>query len=242
MLGVGAGLGRSRHVPPEYGFDNAGLFLRTSVVANPSLQVVVIIASVMVTIRLLPDVVVFVRDVGFKIVLVVGIICRYFDHPASSLDGSNLLPWHGPLPVFLRAAAFSLEVSLLAAVKAGNVGFVPVRARVLLGSIYIHGSSVVPISRATVLSFALIVGWVGRYRPALPFALLFTSILSVVDPNSHSDIGIEVVRPVLLIQLVLDSLLQAVVEQLYQSFVVNLGPKGVLSESRGVYRYRLDLL
>ena len=65
----------------------------------------------------------------------------------------------------------------------------------------------VPISRATVLSFALIVGWVGRYRPVLPFTLLFTSILSVVDPNGYSDIGIEVVRPVLLIQLVLNSLL-----------------------------------
>ena len=199
MLGVGTGLGRSRYVPPEYGFDNTGLFLRTSVVANPSLQVVVIIASVVVTVRLLPDVVVFVRDVGFKIVLVVGIICRYFDYPASSLDGSDLLPWYRPLPVFLRATAFSLEVSLLAVVEAGDVGFVPARARVLLGGIYVHRSSVVPISRTAVLLFTLVVGWVGRCRPVLPFTLLFTSVLSVVDLNGYSDIGVEVVRPVLLV-------------------------------------------
>ena len=158
-----------------------------------------VIASVVVTVRLLPDIVVFVRNVGFKVVLVVGVICRYFDYPASSLDSGDLLPWYGPLPIFLRAAVFSLEVSLLAAVKAGGVGLVPTRARVLLGGIYVYGSSVVPISRTAVLSFALVVGWVGRCRPVLPFVLLFTSVLSVVDPNGYSDIGIEVVRPVLLI-------------------------------------------
>ena len=199
MLGIGTGLGYSRHVPPEHGLDSTGLFLRASVVANPSLQVVVVITSVIVAIRLLPDITVFVYNIGFKIVLVVGIVRRHFDHPAAFLDSSDLLPWHGPLPVFLRAAAFSLEMSLLTVVEAGNVGLIPTRAQVLLGSIYVYRSSVVPISRAIVLSFALVVSWVGRYRPVLPFTLLFTSILSVVDPNSYSNIGIEVVRPVLLI-------------------------------------------
>ena len=74
LLGIGTGLRYSRYVLPEHGFGNAGLFLRASIVADPSFQVVVVIAPVIVTIRLLPDIVVFVFDIGLKIVLVVSII------------------------------------------------------------------------------------------------------------------------------------------------------------------------
>ena len=92
LFGVGTGLGYPRHVLPAYGFDNTSLFLRASIVTNPSLQVVVVITPVVVAVRLLPDIIVFIYNIGFEIVLVVGIVRRHFDYPASSLDSSDLLP------------------------------------------------------------------------------------------------------------------------------------------------------
>jgi len=132
-------------------------------------------------------------------------------------------------------------VPFLAIVVASNIGLVLIGSEVLLVSVYVHRPTVVPKSRTNVVPFLLVVraGRGESGHPSLP--LLLAHELSIVDADRHSNILVEGIRSVHLIQLVLNVLLEAVVEELHQALVVNLGSNSVLSEDRGVRRGRLGL-
>ena len=98
-----------------------------------------------------------------------------------------------------------------------------------------------PIGRASILTPTPIIGLVGQDRSVLALTLLLTRVLAVVDPDCYSDILVEGIRSVFLVQHVLDLVLKAVVEQLYKTLVVDFRPKYVLSEDRSVGRRRLTL-
>jgi hypothetical protein len=59
---------------------------------------------------------------------------------------------------------------------------------------------------------------------SLPLPLLFTTIQPIVNIDSYSDVLIERIRAILLIELVLNLLLKSIVEQVYKPFLVDLGP------------------
>jgi hypothetical protein len=66
-------------------------------------------------------------------------------------------------------------------------------------------------------------------------------IESVVDTNSYSDVLVEFVRPVLLVELVLDLFLKAVVEYIYKPFVVDISSQYILAEQGSIGYSRLGL-
>lgn len=152
------------------------------------------------------------------------------------LDGSGFFPGHRSL--FLLATAFFLEVALLTIVVIGNVYLVP---RVLgflrpLGSTNVHRARVRNVRGALGLSSFLVVRLVvsSRVLSAAALLLLSSRELSVVDADSLGDELVEYTRLIFFIEFILDVLLQPVVEQMHQSFVVYLRPQGVLSEKRSV--------
>jgi hypothetical protein len=61
----------------------------------------------------------------------------------------------------------------------------------------------------------------NEYILTLP--LLFTTIESIVNTDSYSNIFVKRVETIFLIELVLNLFLKAVVEQVYKPFLVNLG-------------------
>jgi len=117
-----------------------------------------------------------------------------------------------------------LEVSLLAVVIVGNVGFILIRLYVPLIGVYIYRSSVVPIGRARKVTPMLIVSLIGLGRTGPTLTLLLTYVLAIVDLDCYSNIRIEAVRTVLIVEYVLDFLLKAVIEELYKPLLVKIGP------------------
>jgi hypothetical protein len=127
-------------------------------------------------------------------------------------------------------------VPLPTIVIAGNVRLVLTRTQVPLVSIYVYRPAIVPISCASIVLLLLIVR-AGYREPGYPtLSLLLAYELAIVNTDRYSDILVKGVRSVHLVQLILDALLKAVVEELYQSFVVDLGPDGVLPKDRSVRR------
>ena len=76
----------------------------------------------------------------------------------------------------------------------------------------------------------LIISLVGLGRTGLTLILLLIYILAIVDLDYYSNIYVETVRTVFIIEYILDFLLKAVIEELYKPFLVKIGPEGVLSE------------
>ena len=113
-----------------------------------------------------------VLDIGLKVILVVGIIRRDLDSPNPLVDSSGLPAWRRSLSILLRAAAISLEVSLLTVVETGNIGLILTRTQVLLASVYVHRTAVVSIGRTSILTPALVVSLIALGRAALAFTLL----------------------------------------------------------------------
>jgi len=66
--------------------------------------------------------------------------------------------------------------------------------------------------------------------------LLLIRILAIVDPDRYSDILVESIRTVFIVEDVFDFVLKTVIEELYKSFLVEVGPYGVLPEQYGIYR------
>ena len=64
----------------------------------------------------------------------------------------------------------------------------------------------------------------GRSVTSLPLRLLLVTIDSIVNTDSYSDIFVERVRTILLVEFVLNLFLEAVVKQVYKPFLVDLGP------------------
>ena len=62
----------------------------------------------------------------------------------------------------------------------------------------------------------------GRTGPALTLLLIY--VLAIVDLNRDSDVCVEAVRTVLVVEYVLDFLLKAVIEELYKPFLIKIGP------------------
>ena len=60
--------------------------------------------------------------------------------------------------------------------------------------------------------------------------LLLIRILAIVDPDRYSDILVESIRTVFIVEDVFDFVLKTVIEELYKSFLVEVGPYGVLPE------------
>ena len=140
-----------------------------------------------------------VLDIGLEVILVVGVVRRDLDGSDSLVDGGGLPAWRRSLSILLRAAVISLEVSLLAVVKTSNVGLVLARARVLLAGVYIYGTAVVSVGRASILTLALVVGLVALDRATPTFALLLARVLAIVDPDRYGDILIEGIGPILFV-------------------------------------------
>ena len=131
---------------------------------------------------------------------------------------------------------------LPAIVVAGNVRLILTRTRVPLVSIHVYRPAIVPISHASVVPLLLVVR-AGYGEPGhLTLSLLLARELAIVNTDRYSDVFVKGVRSVYLVQLILNALLKAVVEELHQSFVVNLGPDSVLPKDCGVRRGRLGLL
>jgi len=182
-----------------------------------------------------------VIDGVFEVILVVGVVCRHLDYPGASFNSSDLLAWRRPLSIFSGTTVLPLKVPFLIIVIASNIGLVLMGSEVLLVSVHIYRPAVVPKSYTNVVPFLLVVR-AGRGESGYPSLLLLLAYeLSIVDADRYSDILVEGIRSVHLVQLVLDVLLEAVVEELHQALVVDLGSNGVLSEDRGVRRGRLGL-
>ena len=115
-----------------------------------------------------------VLDIGLKVILVIGIVRQDLNSPNPLVDSSSLPAWYRSLSILLRATAISLEVSLLTAVKTGNIGLVLTRMRVLLAGVYIYRTAVVSVGRTSILTLALVVSLVALGRAALAFTLLLT--------------------------------------------------------------------
>jgi len=60
--------------------------------------------------------------------------------------------------------------------------------------------------------------------------LLLTYILAIVDPDRYSDILVESIQTVFIVEDVFNFVLKTVIEELYKSFLVKVGPYGVLLE------------
>jgi len=59
---------------------------------------------------------------------------------------------------------------------------------------------------------------------------LLTHILAIVDPDCYSDILVESIRTVFIIEDVFNFVLKTVIEELYKSFLVEVSPYRVLPE------------
>ena len=66
--------------------------------------------------------------------------------------------------------------------------------------------------------------------------LLLIRILAIVDPDRYSNILVESIRTVFVVEDVFDFVLETVIEELHKSFLVEVGPYGVLPEQYGVHR------
>jgi hypothetical protein len=65
---------------------------------------------------------------------------------------------------------------------------------------------------------------------------LLTYILAIVDPDRYSNVLVESIRTVFVVEDVFDFVLETVIEELHKSFLVEVGPYGVLPEQYGVRR------
>ena len=216
---MAAGFGGPSEVLPEYCLRDLALRYGARVVVYLLLRV-----FVCVVVCVLSDALGLVVDGVVEIVLVVGVVCRHFDYPGPSFDGGDLLAWCRPLSILPRAAVLPLEVSLLAVVVVGDVGLVLMRPYVPLVGVYVYGPSVVPVGRAGKMMPALVVSLVGLGRTDPTLALLLAYVLAIVDLDRYGDIRVEAVRTVFVVEYVLDFLLEAVVEELYEPFLVEIGP------------------
>jgi len=115
-------------------------------------------------------------------------------------------------------------MSLLAIVIAGNVGLILMGPYVPLVGVYVYRSSVVPVGRTRKVPPTLVVGLVGLGRTGPTLILLFAYVLAIVDLNRYSNIYVETIRTVFIVEYVLDLLLKAVIEELYKPFLVKIGP------------------
>jgi len=90
-------------------------------------------------------------------------------------------------------------VPLLAIVIASDIGLVLTRSEVLLVSVYVYRSIVVPKSRTNVVPLPLIIrtGHGESGYPSLP--LLLARELSIVDTDRYYDILVKGIRSVYLI-------------------------------------------
>jgi hypothetical protein len=59
---------------------------------------------------------------------------------------------------------------------------------------------------------------------------LLARILAIVDLDRYSDILVESVRTVFVVEDVFNFVLETVIEELYKSFLVEVSPYGVLPE------------
>ena len=177
-------------------------------------------------------------DVDLEVVLVVGVMRRYFDYPGASLDSGDLLAWRGPPSILLGTTVVPLEVSRLAIVVASNAGLVLAWTEVPLVGVYVHRPLVVPVGRAGVLAFAAMVGLgVGRRERCtlLPLPLLPSFELPVVDRDGGVHIRIQRLRvSVGLNELVLDVVLEPVVEPSLEYVGSPVDPEYELPELRGI--------
>ena len=123
-------------------------------------------------------------------------------------------------------------MTLLTVVKIGNA--VPTLRHVpLLYSVHVYSAGVRPIYSIIVRTLLLVVRFISVSR-SLPLLLLLPRVLSIVDTNSYSDILVESLRAIDLIELVLNLFLKAVVEQLYKAFVVKFDLYSVLLEDYSI--------
>ena len=60
--------------------------------------------------------------------------------------------------------------------------------------------------------------------------LLLIYVLAIVDPDRYSDIFVEGIRTVFVVEDVFDFVLKTVIEELYKSFLIKVGPYRVLPE------------
>ena len=89
----------------------------------------------------------------------------------------------------------------------------------------------VSASSALVLALFLVVSLVAVTIVGFgAFLLLSASVLSFVDANGHSDVFVQRIGLILLVQLVFDVFLQTVVEHLLKSFLVDFRSHRVLPE------------
>ena len=85
------------------------------------------------------------------------------------------------------------------------------------------------------LAFFLIVGLVAVTMVGFgAFLLLSAGVLSFVDANGYSDVFVQRIGLILLIQLVFDVFLQTVVEHLLESFLVDFYSHRVLSKQGSI--------
>ena len=70
----------------------------------------------------------------------------------------------------------------------------------------------------------LIVSLVGLGRIGPTLTLLLTYVLAIVDLDRYSDIYVETIRTVFIIEHILNFLLKAVIEELYKPLLVKIGP------------------
>jgi hypothetical protein len=66
--------------------------------------------------------------------------------------------------------------------------------------------------------------------------LLLIYVLAIVDLDRYSDVLVESVRTVFIVEDIFDFVLETVIEELYKSFLVEVGPYGVLPEQYSVRR------
>jgi len=81
-----------------------------------------------------------------------------------------------------------------------------------------------------------VVGLIGRGWSIPAPILLLIRILAIVDPDRYSNILVESIRTVFVVEDVFDFVLETVIEELYKSFLVKVGPYGVLLEQYSVRR------
>lgn len=119
--------------------------------------------------------------------------------------------------VLFLASAVALVVAFLTIVIAGNIRLVTRHALFLAGSscfygIHIYSPRVGPIRCAVIRSLLLLVGFGERVRVLGSPILLLPSVNPIVNSDSHSDIFVEGIGSVLLVEFVFDFFLQAIIE------------------------------
>jgi hypothetical protein len=154
---------------------------------------------VYIVVRVLPNILGLIVDGVLEVILFVGIIYRYLDYPSASFNSSDLFAWYRPLSILLRTVVLPLEVPLLAIVIISNVGLVLTGSEVLLVSVYIYRSTVVPKSRANVVPLPLVIGTGYRESGHPSLLLLLAHELSIVDTDRYYNILVEGIRSVYLI-------------------------------------------